>query len=563
MVNGSRDPEATHTFYAANAERLAEFYDGAEPTYLAHLRTLLRDAGDRVLDVGAGSGRDVGSLIASGHGAVGVDASPEMVAAGRRRYGLSETQLLVGSLPALSGITERFAAVLCAAVLQHLPDSQLLDALYRLRSLLLPGGFLVISVPVEYPVDGNSRDANGRLMIVRPPEQYQFFLERLGLRQILSYGQQDSLGREGIAWRVLLFTAGPSEDLRPIEVVESILWDDRKVNSYKFALVRAIAYLATHRPNLARWIGDGRVSIPIDAVADLWIRYYWPLMESSRTAAVLQGPQGSKADMAFRSELTSLVRHCENQGGYAAFRIDSEAGRLSPESHRLRLSTRAKVVEAIKQPITYAGNDRTGKRLFAYHQGRIVLPAEIWNESALLGRWIEDSVLIRWAEFTSDLKHQDPEVNPGVVMALLLTDYEGERDTQLARLAYESHLKRDRLVCVWTGQPLSRFDVDHAIPWALWRNNDLWNLLPADRKANNAKRARIPARDRVEANRGAIVHSWEILYEAHPRLFLNHANALIGRGGHGEFTNRAQTELFGTFKDVLEYTAVNRGAERW
>jgi hypothetical protein len=47
--------------------------------------------------------------------------------------------------------------------------------------------------------------------------------------------------------------------------------------------------------------------------------------------------------------------------------------------------------------------------------------------------------------------------------------------------------------CVWMGKDLeAEFDVDHAIPFALWKNNDLWNLPPAGAAVNNKKRDRLP-----------------------------------------------------------------------
>ncbi|HOP97384.1 MAG TPA: GNAT family N-acetyltransferase [Verrucomicrobiota bacterium] len=37
-----------------------------------------------------------------------------------------------------------------------------------------------------------------------------------------------------------------------------------------------------------------------------------------------------------------------------------------------------------------------------------------------------------------------------------------------------------------------KFEIDQAIPFALWKNNDLWNLLPALPAINNEKQAASP-----------------------------------------------------------------------
>ena len=201
--------------------------------------------------------------------------------------------------------------------------------------------------------------------------------------------------------------------------------------------------------------------------------------------------------------------------------------------------------------------------MFSYSTGRVSLPGAIWRESALLGRWIEDSVLIRWAEFTSSLPGNHGKTSEAPVLSRLLHDHEGQRETAIARSAYEAYSTSHILECAWTGDRIRKFQVDHAIPWALWKNNDLWNLLPVHPRANGEKSARIPSRARVEHQRSRILQSWEILYEAESAIFMSHARGFIGNSTAREFTCRVRGELFSTFKDVLEYTAVNRGVERW
>ena len=375
---GLRDMEPrTERFYRENADALADDYDRADPTYLAQVRTLA-GADARIVDVGCGTGRDVARLREAGLNAIGVDGSEEMVTAGTRRYGLPQSMLAVDTLPELATLGDRrFEVVLCAAVLQHISDETLMDALYRLRSLVAPGGFLVLSVPAEYPLHAASIDQSGRLFRLRPPQQYTFLLERLGLKQIVSYDESDGLGRPDRLWRVLVYSAGEGSELRPVETIESILWDDSKVTTYKFALVRSLAHLAVHRHRAARWHDDGRVSVDIDDVAALWIRYYWPLVVPTGDREILQGQRStvsSRSDMGFRADLRTLAGQWERQGGYAAFRAWLESGRLGADSAPLVKSAMRKIKSAIRQPIRYAGNERTGKMLFSYAQGRVYLP---------------------------------------------------------------------------------------------------------------------------------------------------------------------------------------------
>lgn len=565
--------EATLRYYSTNAPKLYRRYDAVTPLYLAHLMSLLPNKGARVLDVGAGCGRDVTRLRNAGYDAVGVDASPAMVELGRREYGLQPQHLLVDELPALSTLRERtnapFDAVLVAATLQHVSENDLLDALYQLKNQVAPGGFLVVSVPSRYPTQKDSdrveRDKHGRVFFVRPPEQYKFFFERLGLTQTVSFESDDELGRPEISWRTLVFVRGSGTELKPVETIESVLWDDRKVNTYKFALIRALCNLATYRHRIASWHADGRVSIHIDHIAMLWLEYYWPIVEQGADRFILQGQRfrdGSKSDMSFRVPLRELAEQWKHQGGYSAFRAAQDAGNLPPASSKSLKQAMGKLRTAIRQPIRYAGNDETGKNLFSYAKQRVTLPESIWTELALMGRWIDDSVTLRWAEFSAALRHQNPNVDFAVILQVLMQKSTDERETALARGTYEQHMKTSALECAWTGRPLDKFDVDHAIPWSLWRTNDLWNLLPVHPKANNKKRDRLPSRERILEREPAILKSWCMLYEAHRQLFLSHASAFSGEC-LGDFSGSEQSLLFTTFKDAVEYTAVNRGVARW
>lgn len=71
-----------------------------------------------------------------------------------------------------------------------------------------------------------------------------------------------------------------------------------------------------------------------------------------------------------------------------------------------------------------------------------------------------------------------------VIDCLLVHPAEG-RDVEFARKVYskEADLRR-----VWTGASLEKgFAVDHAIPFSVWRSNDLWYVFPAATKVNSSK----------------------------------------------------------------------------
>jgi SAM-dependent methyltransferase len=108
------------------------------------VRALLRrtlPAGARVLDVGCGTG---GNLLAFArdYDIAGLDASPDAVARARRRSG---RPVFEGRLPDALPALEPFDAVLLLDVLEHVEKD--LDAARAVRTLLRPGGLLLVTVP--------------------------------------------------------------------------------------------------------------------------------------------------------------------------------------------------------------------------------------------------------------------------------------------------------------------------------------------------------------------------------------------------------------------------------
>lgn len=54
-------------------------------------------------------------------------------------------------------------------------------------------------------------------------------------------------------------------------------------------------------------------------------------------------------------------------------------------------------------------------------------------------------------------------------------------------------IRRTGLRCLYSGQPLDRFALDHFVPWTFVAHNLLWNLIPVRAEANSAKGNRLPS----------------------------------------------------------------------
>ncbi|NLE60773.1 MAG: methyltransferase domain-containing protein, partial [Planctomycetes bacterium] len=472
--------ERTASYYTQFAGEIAQRYDSVESEMLALLNRAFAK-GMRVLDVGAGSGRDVALLLAMGCDAYGVEPCAELREAAERQHPGLAGRLASNALPQLGQpFGGQFDGVLCSAVLMHLEKAQMLDAALAFRSILKEGGRLLLSLPLERPgLDAQHRDAHGRLFTPLPPDYLQLLFERVGFSLLERWESADSLGREGHSWCTFLFQVRHPSGARPLDLIEGILNRDRKTATYKLALFRALSEIATTEFEQARFVAEGMVGIPIKLVSEKWLQYYWPLFESDDFIPQIRGENPACAKpIAFRSLLSALIGTYRQSGGLTRFELDSRAATLPGEIGSLRDQVLNQIRNTIVQgPVTHAGGSLEAGRVFRYdpRSREILLSAALWREFCLVGHWIHDAVILRWAELTSDISKK--HIKASATIDLLLTIPIPERDVADARSTYR---QLATLYCTWTGAALPKgFAVDHIIPFSLWHNNDLWNLVPA------------------------------------------------------------------------------------
>ena len=66
-------------------------------------------------------------------------------------------------------LQKRFDAIVCIAVLMHVPDNDLFDVLFQMRELLNPGGRVICS----FCINREPNVADPRLFINRVPQEVQ------------------------------------------------------------------------------------------------------------------------------------------------------------------------------------------------------------------------------------------------------------------------------------------------------------------------------------------------------------------------------------------------------
>ena len=555
----------TSSYYSRNAERLVRQYATVCPDFEDRLITAFAKA-RKILDVGCGTGRDLAWLIRKGKDAYGADPSKEMLAAASSflaKQGLSgQGRLFEAALPGLDLFDEaEFDGVLCSAVLMHLPDEEIFDAVYTLRRILRPGGTLVVSVPiVRNDVDPKTRrDPHGRLFTELPPPKLQLLFERVGFGVSESTTVDDSLGREGIQWCVTEFTRLDESTERPLHLVESILNRDKKDATYKLALFRALAEIAQTQNHLAAYTPEGKVKIPVQSIADKWMLYYWPIFESEVFICQRTGEErGAANGVAIRRPLEALIECFRTSGGMSGFHAALSSGRLTNVAERLWQSARTQFKQTIKMPVRHAGGGDFDVFQYDRNDKSVCMDANLWRELCLTGSWIQDATVLRWAELTEQLSKG--AVKASQVIDCLLAIPDPARNVNDAKGYFSKLTER---VCVWSEKPLGseRFDVDHAMPFSLWRNNDLWNLFPAAPSINSDKSDKLPTYRLLNHRRDAIIGCWRGLEGALGERFRREAQTLLGRDPFEP--NNWEIRLFSRFVEAFEITAAQRGVPRW
>ncbi len=190
-------------YYAESAERLGEVYESVsfEDVHGA-LLDLLPEAPARVLDVGAGTGRDATALAGRGYTVDAVEPVAELRRVAERLHPGSGVTWRPGALPEIPGVRGPYDVVLLSAVWMHLPPEERPVAMRRLAGLLAPGGLLLITLRRgEPPVD--------RRMFDIPPEEVADQGAAAGLRLLRTVAEgADRLGRDAVRWHAVVLQLG-------------------------------------------------------------------------------------------------------------------------------------------------------------------------------------------------------------------------------------------------------------------------------------------------------------------------------------------------------------------
>jgi hypothetical protein len=360
--------------------------------------------------------------------------------------------------------------------------------------------------------------------------------------------------------------------------ISKIIERDSKSTTYKFALLRGvIEIIQENSPYIS--IANGRAHFPLGLLIEKWILYYYPILESKENIPQING----SSNLAFENNLKDVINYYQLHGGFSAFYNDLKNKGIPKPIENACLTLFKTVKQTItNMPMKYIGRSIsdsyysifqfTNLRFTNSHKqidleflinsfGSFSIPFAYYEAFQFLGNFIggQDSILFKWAEFS--VNASGASISMETVLHKVLESPITERDVAASKQLYKSILAREgKVPCLWTGKSIHVYDIDHIIPFSVWRNNDLWNLLPASKKVNHEKRDKIPTPHFIEQRKDALITYWEIIHDHQQQRFQREIQvSLLGNHTFDNWQNTAILKL----QNTCDYLINTRGFRAW
>lgn len=205
-------------FYNENASNLAQQYlsksfEEVHQSWAEFLPSIISNPNARILDLGAGSGRDakyLADLAQDTHPeknniqVLAVEPATELLKLGQQTTAGTKVKWLNDSLPALSSVTKlevSFDLILLSAVWMHIAPSDRPRAIRKLANMLKPGGKIVISLRHGQ----TEEDFTQRKMHVVCADELKKLASGVGLFcKLETPKESDKIGRNHVTWQTLV-----------------------------------------------------------------------------------------------------------------------------------------------------------------------------------------------------------------------------------------------------------------------------------------------------------------------------------------------------------------------
>ena len=360
--------------------------------------------------------------------------------------------------------------------------------------------------------------------------------------------------------------------------ISKIIERDSKTATYKFALLRGTIDIITENSPFIK-IGKDEVSLPMGLLVEKWLLYYYPIFEANISIPQIQGNKNLAFEKQFKE---NLVSHYRNKGGYSGFYNDLRNREIDPLIRTEFISLIKNIRDTIaKQPMRYIGGSISNEHYSVYNYekkranlsgksintatliqelGSFTIPKEYYDAFKIIGNFISgtNSIIFNWAKFSVNKSNNALDLN--TVLNEILKDPVTERNVTLSKELYDKALERKgNLFCVWSGKRINKYEIDHIIPFSVWKNNDLWNLLPAKPDINSKKGDKVPSENLLERQKELILYYWDFMNNSLNEQFMKELNvSLVGNSN-----NKWEEIAFQQLKSNCKYLKDIKGVEEY
>lgn len=333
--------------------------------------------------------------------------------------------------------------------------------------------------------------------------------------------------------------------------INYIIEHDSASSTYKYVLLKSVINASQKYDHLIK-IENAKANIPLGLIVEQWILDYMPFVfkdiSQQNNKTVLDKPITTVYNTIF--QLLNLDKTKEWEYAYIQFTKALQNPNMSIKLSKEFLKLSKKMADKIvNMPMKYTGkseyefftpekhkfgsvkfdNNEIYNSSFAVNDfGYFSISEQHYNIFRYLGQTLygTSTIMAKWKQKTNSLNANQGTIKD--IIEKLSSDTLEIRETASIRKILGQEKE-----CIWSGKELqgSNYDVDHVLPFSVWFNNDLWNMLPTDRVLNQQKKkAKIPTRKLIEKRADVIMNYWSDYQQAMPLLFKSQVEvALIGR----------------------------------
>ena len=371
--------------------------------------------------------------------------------------------------------------------------------------------------------------------------------------------------------------------LNAIQEISTIIERDSKDTTYKFALLRSCIEISQKYEHYGE-IKNNQITFPLGLIILKWIEYYYPIFATPFFVPQKNGDSPNKS-LSFRKHFLKIIPYYEKGLGYLELQKDIKDGSIN-DSVKKDLINLIKELKntIIRMPMHYIGSAiGRGGEIFNYHNnsnfrliksvnitdqyiidnsGTFSFPLDYFEAFKFLGSFISgtESLIFQWAEFTRKADKQK-KLTREDILSLIEPGYDIKREVNEIQKFYKNVIGNEKLISVWSGTKISNdLNIDHVLPYSIWKNNDLWNLLPTNYTDNNSKRDKIPDPNLIEKQKELIIYYWELIYNNYKERFTKEAQ--ISLLGNTVFNNSNwKTKCIGSLVNKCRFLTEIRGYE--